>query len=330
MTRSDMHAPSQVDPARYVYLTSVDLDETFRGPDAHLLRAKRSDLERRLKAGSPHSRFDQCAHCGAYLRYVAVMQYTPNGDTLPWGHDCLETLGMLDSAAAAKLRQLKLARQRRVTAELNQAAIEEFQQDSPELFKWMQLVRDEGHDFEFVRSVVGQFFQDPVRGLSEKQYQGLVKCWQGHLKYEKAKQEREAEAERTDRQEVPDGNQRIQIRGKVISIDERENEFGWRVVMTVEDDRGFRVWGTAPSSIQDTLGQHADDLPIPVEFMARVAQSPDDRYFGFFTRPTKARVLEDGDRPNVCPSCKHEHRIPLNIYHNGTERVCTECEPQPF
>lgn len=332
MTRNDIHRPSEVDPTAYTYVTSIDLDETFRGPDARQRREARTQLEHRLRAGSPHDRCGQCAHCGAGLRYVAVMQYGPDHQLLPWGHDCLETLGMLDSKAAAKLRQLKLARQRRVTAELNQAAVEEFQQAEPELFAWMQQVRDEGHDFEFVRSVVGQFFSDPVRGLTEGQMRGLRKCFEGWKKYQAKKAEREQEAERTDRQEVPNGNQRIKVRGRVLTIDERENDYGWRLVMTVEDDKGFRVWGTAPNAIADVLGQHfdKDGDPIYVEFMARVNQSEDDRYFGFFSRPTKARVLEHEDRPNVCPSCGHEARDVTEIYHDGTAQVCTTCVPAPF
>jgi len=48
----------------------------------------------------------------------------------------------------------------------------------------------------------------------------------------------------------------------------------------VQDDRGFKVWGTSQADKGDR-----------VTFMARVEVSQDDPKFGFYKRPTKVQIL---------------------------------------
>ena len=57
-----------------------------------------------------------------------------------------------------------------------------------------------------------------------------------------------------------------------------------RWVMTVLDDRGFKVWGSIPSGINPNVGDR-------VRFTATVEAS-DDKFFGFFKRPVKAEVVQ--------------------------------------
>lgn len=57
-----------------------------------------------------------------------------------------------------------------------------------------------------------------------------------------------------------------------------------RLVMLVQDDRGFKVWGSVPSSISEAgTGDR-------VTFSATIEAS-DKEDFGFFKRPTKAQIL---------------------------------------
>lgn len=309
-TRTDIHRPSAVDPTRYDYMTSIDLSDS--GPrntaeDPHRNARwveQRKALEAKLSAGSPHGNYSQCAHCGAHLRYVAVMGYIAddgkvNGTLVGWGHDCLETLGMLDSAAEANLRQLQLARQRRETAKVNERIREQFKADEPELYDFMQQAVDNpGDNLPFVVDVSSKFF-GPYPQLTERQVAAMRKCMVGRQKFLARKAEREAERAELAKtaQPVPTDGKRIKIVGQVLSIDLRQNDFGTRMVMRVRDhDRGFEVWGTAPSAIRDTLALEANeqgrfDEPVHVEFMAKVVQARDNRYFGFFSNPTKAKVL---------------------------------------
>ena len=54
----------------------------------------------------------------------------------------------------------------------------------------------------------------------------------------------------------------------------------------VQDDRGFKVWGSVPSKLENVKGRS-------VSFSATVQPSEDDEKFGFFKRPTKATFNEE-------------------------------------
>jgi hypothetical protein len=56
--------------------------------------------------------------------------------------------------------------------------------------------------------------------------------------------------------------------------------------MLVQDDRGFKVWGSVPSNLYDAKGRS-------VSFSAAIQPSEDDDKFGFFKRPTKAKFNEE-------------------------------------
>ena len=87
---------------------------------------------------------------------------------------------------------------------------------------------------------------------------------------------------------VPEG--RIEITGKVKGFKETEDRFtyggGTILKMIVQDDRGFKVYGTVPSGLRLERGDR-------VTFRATVEQSRDDEFFGFFKRPAKADVTEE-------------------------------------
>ena len=51
--------------------------------------------------------------------------------------------------------------------------------------------------------------------------------------------------------------------------------------IVVLDDRGFKVYGSCPSSVDAERGDR-------LSFMAKIEASNDDSQFGFFKRPTKA------------------------------------------
>ena len=78
----------------------------------------------------------------------------------------------------------------------------------------------------------------------------------------------------------------IRISGEVLSVKWKDTQFGMVLKMVVQDDRGFKVWGSVPRAIEAIeKGQH-------VAFVANVVQSDDNPKFGFFKRPRNARVLE--------------------------------------
>jgi hypothetical protein len=90
------------------------------------------------------------------------------------------------------------------------------------------------------------------------------------------------DARRTATSNLPTG--RAVIRGEVLTTKSQDSAYGTVYKMLVQAD-GYRVWGTIPSGIYPRMGD-------VVEFTAAVTASDDDPNFGFYSRPTKAAVVE--------------------------------------
>lgn len=103
------------------------------------------------------------------------------------------------------------------------------------------------------------------------------------LAEEKTEQERaERDAAHMDGEDVTEGRQ--VITGTMLAMKRKETIYGLTLKMLVQDDRGFRVWGSVPSG----LDAMRDDR---ITFTATVQRSEKDSKFGFFKRPTKSQVL---------------------------------------
>lgn len=87
---------------------------------------------------------------------------------------------------------------------------------------------------------------------------------------------------------IVDGKQ--VITGDVLSIKWQESDYGYTLKMLVKDERGFKVYGTAPKAIKDSVDDYDDLLDKKVTFSAMVSASRDDEKFGFYYRPSKASV----------------------------------------
>ena len=134
------------------------------------------------------------------------------------------------------------------------------------------------------------------------------------------KARREAEALRQANAEpVPVTSERLTITGVILSTKTVHNDFGSTVKLLVVDDRGFKVWGSRPRSLdayhsyevdadfERIRGDDGHFIPIDrpaatvgdrITFAAKVEVSEDDPKFGFYKRPTKAKLLtDDEERP---------------------------------
>lgn len=85
---------------------------------------------------------------------------------------------------------------------------------------------------------------------------------------------------------VPAGRQIVT--GTVRSAKWVENGFGGALKILVEDDRGFRVYGSAASALQG----FGLDRGARVTFTATLEPKDGEEGFGFYSRPTKAALLE--------------------------------------
>lgn len=78
--------------------------------------------------------------------------------------------------------------------------------------------------------------------------------------------------------------------GEIACTKEVFNDYGSTLKMLVIEERGFKVWGTAPAALWD---DHSGDVRgWKIEFDAALDASDKDDTFAFFKRPTKVSVIE--------------------------------------
>ena len=145
-------------------------------------------------------------------------------------------------------------------------------------------VFDDKHGKPMRYVTVSQCPQDICEAIREKLAGDLVRL----QKY--AEEQREAERAKRDAaheagDDAPEG--RVVITGTVLAFKVQESMYGDVLKMLVQDDRGFRVWGSVPSSLDDA------ERESRITFTATVTASDKDAKFGFFKRPAKAAVIDE-------------------------------------
>ena len=245
---------------------------------------------------------DHCQFCGHLIRYQEIIR-DKNNNQFVVGNECIYKHG--DSGMVSLVKQAKKER----AAKQKRAKIEEKRKLLEEELQRQRDANGGLTDFEVNANKIKQlhidsFFaanegiedaynwatQDPSawhvakdianrvtmgQTLSEKQITTIRNSYARSLKPEIIKSP------------CPSGKHKIV--GEIISISTREGFSGYgyvktRVCMLVEDANGFRVWGTAPSSVDVAKG----DI---IQFTANIEPSPKDEFFGFYKNPSNPQVL---------------------------------------
>jgi len=91
-------------------------------------------------------------------------------------------------------------------------------------------------------------------------------------------------------EDVPVGS-KVEISGELVSLKYKHGKFGTKLGMLVRDERGFRVWGNVPSTLELALPTDeygSVDLEAAkgrkVSLEGEVTASDDDPKFGFIKR----------------------------------------------
>lgn len=283
-TRTDIHRPSaeEFDPAQYEFISVFDLQPEFpygMGENERRIKVVNQLLEEgKSFRGNPHGQ-GQCSHCGAHIRYAALMVHSSG--TMVWiGEQCLDNRFSLTQAEFKNLREnAKLNRDRMKKDEKVSAILANMTPELKAAFDWA--ISDD-YPSDIARDIAEKVSRNGW-ALSEKQEAFLVRLHTEHIKREQGRQAREKAIAEGKVQACPTG--RIVVTGKVVSTKWVDNDFGGSLKMVVEDDRGFRVYGTVPFIIGDV---QRDDR---VSFTATLQQSEKDAAFGFYSRPSKAKVF---------------------------------------
>lgn len=304
--RTDIHRPSEIDPANYSYTTSFDTQPPQVAPPTGVVTPEFQEYVQGLIQGwldqrdeiramvendtSVYRSIYRCDHCGAHLRYVSLFLYEPTGEHIAVGEECAENTMSVPDRMSLDMKRLrdKAAAQRENMrqAQETQKRMVITRAEYPQATEILENYEGEN---SFIKDVQERYMK--WGNLSEKQADAIV---QAH-KRDNAPKEVEEET-------APVVEGKITVTGEVKKAYVKETDFGSRFVMIVQDDRGFKVWGTVPSSLQEIPSsikmEGSEDVLYRgleegdrVSFNANVTKSDRDESFGFFKRPSKAKYL---------------------------------------
>lgn len=233
-----------------------------------------------------------CDHCGARIRYVAVLRHA-SGDHIAVGETCLDNrVSLASKADFDRLRKASneaRAEQRIKTLRTEvldaNPGLESVLWPVPE---WMQGTWAGG---------VAQDMNAKLRrygDLSPKQIAFALTLPQ-RARDEQTKTERR-EAEKAAALPVPVADGRQTVEGTVVSRKVHESDYGTSWKLTVKHADGWCVWVTEPSSIITEVGD-------VIRFDAKLEVSDRDPKFAFGKRPTKASIITPVTPEPVC-SCR--------------------------
>jgi hypothetical protein len=284
--RGDVHSPTNLVPEDYEYLFAWDNQQP-----GCLLGIAQSEAWREWHANgpaTPDANSSQCTHCGAHLRYVALLRYIPTGQYLYVGETCLDNRFERSSADFHTLRkaaQLDREKQRLLTA-WNDYKAENAHVD------WDLLATSENG---FIKNVLAKGRQ--YGNLSDKQRDAIVKAYDRDVN----RVINEAAWALIPTVPVPTGKG-LTITGKLVSRKWKETDFGsvekCLVVVTTPEGE-YKVWGSIPAALYGTTEglevTGAVEVGDTVTFRASVEASSDDPSFGFYKRPTRASIVAKGE-----------------------------------
>jgi hypothetical protein len=275
VVRTDAHSPLNLVTEDYAFAGCIDFD--LNDPKA---RKAQDEMIARVLDGrawaNVHGR-TQCDHCGAHFRYAAMMIHTPSNTVLTVGETCLDNRFDL---ATSQFHAMRKAAELDRAAQKIRKAVDAFVAANPDL-----ACLGRGAELPETSSR-NSFLIDLSRklnhygSLSERQVEAARKSLARDIEWA-AQRAAKVAAEPVA---TPVLTGRIEITGEILTTKYVENDFGGTLKMMVRDDRGFRVWGSVPSSLDASRGDR-------VTFTATVEASKDDPTFGFASRPSKARSL---------------------------------------
>jgi hypothetical protein len=290
MKRTDEHKPSSIIPEDYEYVAQ----EVFPSPSFGSiigcqivmdLRAKiQAHMNRTGGTYSGHEHGGNCMVCGSVNAIYTVLFYHAKSNTyVRMGQDCAMKCEMGDPEAFRTFRtQIQDAVKRnagkaKAEALLNQQGLSE---------AWTIFLATDRTGWRYEENTILDIVWKLVQygSLSDKQFSFLGTLLQkiGNRAAEDARRA----AELANAKDCPEG--RMEILGTILTTKTQESQYGITLKMLVKADDGWKVWGTVPSSIagEDERGLKGRRI----QFSATIQRSKDDPKFGFFKRPTCAKM----------------------------------------
>lgn len=271
--RTDVHSPSRLVTEDYEYLFAADNQEPWvlRLGDWGREMSRWVNATDRLGRGT-----GQCHHCGARLRYFAVLRHRPTGDAVVVGEQCM---GNRFSLATEDFHRLRKA------AGLDKARQEAESTIADRLAAWLAanpeaawLAEDE------LPSVIAQDDQF-ILDLREKlrRYGYLTERQVAAAQRALAAAIRRAAERAAEPPPVPAPSGRLEVRGEVLGTKVLDTDFGLSHKMLVRvpaEGGAWKLWCTIPRAMD--VPERGDHVALRVT----VKPSDSDPCFAIGSRPT--------------------------------------------
>lgn len=287
MARTDIHRPSVIIPSDYDYV-AMECVKIEGDGDAAFIIAERERIQRHMERTggtySHHAHGGNCHVCGAHAIYTALFHHKPTNVYVRTGTECADKMEWDSGEGEAFRQKVKHAMERRAGKEKARAILV----SAGLSVAWdiycateTSQHREEG----IVADIVGKLVQ--YGSISEKQEAFLRKLVDTIARRAEIEAQRKAESEAAA--PFPVTEDRVSIKGKVLSVREPRDYECFHTRILVQSDAGWKAWGSRPKALS---GVRVGDV---VEFSASVKPSDKDPKFGFFSRPTKAAVLAQAE-----------------------------------
>ena len=323
--RTDIHRPAVIEPLDYEfvgfeYLKDVDPLVTLGEREAiraHMLRTGGHY--------ATHAHGGNCHICGAAAVYTALHYHEKTGVYVRTGLDCAEKLGCGDAemfrakigraleAAAGKRKALAIL-EREGIAKAYELYTARYARDHTVVH------RDDTRDEMIIFDMVGKLIK--YGDMTPKALAFLKVLVDRVDRAVEIAEERAAAraAEKAAAKPVPVDVGRITVRATILGF--KVNDFGRR--MLIKTEGGYKLFGAVPAAIADHV-EKGDEI----EFDAVVVAARDDPFFGFFKRPTKARITTAPKEEDVDHDYYDDGRD-LNRAHNANRVDGFDRDDRPF
>jgi hypothetical protein len=287
-TRTDIHRPVEMDPSDYEYLYAFD----NKAP-GHLVGVDMSWWHSitNFDPAMQERGTSQCHHCGARIRYVALMRHVPTGYAIAIGETCLDN--RFELATKAEFDRLrKAAALDRAKMRIKTAAAEFLTEQNDTIAKAMDRETDLAEAFGL--SAYGLRTVDDIRAKLWKygNLSGAQLALVERLIAEVPVRAAQA-AERAAEVQVAAPTGRVTFSGVIVKQEGRDTEWGYVVKLTVKvttPDGIYLVWVTKPSKVTCEKG---DTIT-----MTATLTRGNTEHFAFGKRPSAASVVK-ADAPSA-------------------------------
>lgn len=293
--RTDVHRPTEINPDDYQYVCVMYLWTHDLGDAIFNTRQREIFWKHMEKTGGKFADIDHggtCFCCGANARFVARFYHEKSNSYVDLGEICADRLEMGDVDSFRTLRKVigdarkRQAGKAKATKLLEDWGMERVW-DYEGYIKELYARPDYNYRMEkFEEKTLEDLLARLVKygKWSDKQLAFARKLLEQIDKREIVRAKRiDAKKHLPD---VPEG--RIQLSGTILKMKQESDRWrGEYFKIYLRDDRGFTVWGSLPTM------ENSDRLDVGdiISFTARVKRAEDDTKHGFYSNPTKGKIV---------------------------------------